>query len=1355
MHSQHCLVPALMCGVMLGCAASSHAADPVSDARTLAATANKDWYKQYTKVKGEFSRRMAARLVLTAKTPLEKLMQAEAYRYFKRYDESWKIYNELSDQFPNSAMLHCHIAMAFIEAGNFKTAELKVAAAERADPESAYVFAARGALLQAQEQRKAAFEQYTDALRRNPYIYGLRGRRVLLAWLKEPGEQVRSHTTPLVPQFRNGKWYDEFEYSIVEDPRLSAGFPWRLPNDNPKVKKGDEDDFRRTCQLLSRGNVLDGIEMLGNVAERGWNGPIGDRRGIAHLAIGDYDADPGRLSSARLEGGVRWIDGKLPYDSYSDYLTAEWRYKSDAPRIKQLIREGHWDRGFLHTPTYAQMFDKNLVGYKNAIAKVLTPFTEKDFPAYKKPFAEDELRLAWETGVSAEAAWHQAHKPKKSTDKPVKPTYKGTEPARRHLMLAAQTPSIVSSDPIMKGYHLLDPAELSKSAPSLQFLAPVQLRHFRTLQHFRHELQVGYDKQMLALYKEILRRYYFVPGRTRTESTKELLDEFIKKAGGGPVYVYAGHFAMGCYYESIDPVKAKFHFAKAATTLKRWDCRQVDEQALLAFGQGEELAHWDWDPVSRARWNIIDAKQKKLKELPKVPRIGPLLDRTHVIREAIALEPEPTAEEKQVDELRLCECASCRLFRVKLLLPYVDLMPAPTGFAQTHWWLTVEKADGTELWSLYVDDDKNVLVYGVRGEKFRAFGYCTSKDETDIQVLFSKSARKLDGRLIDDNTLQGTGQDADGKPIRWVAYRIIKPAQPPRGPGKEDLDGGKFAGTTWKLYQTLGGDVTYTFKDDHTFEEVGKREPLNASRWVSFKPSPIRFSINNGFITYEGFLLDDNTMMGSVGNESSCWNWFAVREGTEIKVAKLVPKPVISTPKTTPKSEPRPTPKPEPKPGSIGKPEPHPELRPIEKNADVAGLAGSRWWVTLERLDEISTYEFTLNDDYTAAVSRTSWHNGSQWTSESADDVRISLMGDRLRLEGRLVEANTIKGFGKDSGRPLTWIARRILRVKETPVAPSKKPVDVGKLSDTVWMVYTPGGDPFTYMFRPDNTLAKSDGRQVAKSRWSSPSKQLVRFSLNDDVVKYEGKLVDENTIIGTAGNGQIGWSWMAVRQEPVSLPRPKPEPKPETTPLPVADVAGLADSKWWVTLKTSRETDTYVFTLNKDHTTTVRRTSWHDGSQWTSDSAKQIHISLFEGKQQLEGRMIAENSIDGSGQDRYGKPLTWMAQRIVDAKETPPAPSKEPKDMARLSGSVWKIYKASGSPATYKFSGDNTLATSDGKLLNRSRWSSSAEKLVRFSLNGDYVMYEGKLVNDHTIVGTAGNGRSAWSWMALRQPSE
>ncbi|WP_144057298.1 tetratricopeptide repeat protein [Novipirellula maiorica] len=195
MRSQILLIPALFFGLLFGRAATIDAADPAAEAEALVATASKDWYKHYAKASGEFSRRMAARLVLKANTPLERLLQTEAYRYFNRQGEAWKIYNELSDEFPNSAMLHCHIAMAFIEAGDYKTAKLKIDAANRADSESAYVFAARGALLQAQEQREAAFEQYTEALRRNPYIYGLRGRRVLLAWLSEPDEPRLSDLT--------------------------------------------------------------------------------------------------------------------------------------------------------------------------------------------------------------------------------------------------------------------------------------------------------------------------------------------------------------------------------------------------------------------------------------------------------------------------------------------------------------------------------------------------------------------------------------------------------------------------------------------------------------------------------------------------------------------------------------------------------------------------------------------------------------------------------------------------------------------------------------------------------------------------------------------------------------------------------------------------------------------------------------------------------------------------------------------------------------------------------------------------------------------------------------------------------
>ncbi|EMI22659.1 hypothetical protein RMSM_00414 [Rhodopirellula maiorica SM1] len=74
--------------------------------------------------------------------------------------------------------------------------------------------------------------------------------------------------------------------------------------------------------------------------------------------------------------------------------------------------------------------------------------------------------------------------------------------------------------------------------------------------------------------------------------------------------------------------------------------------------------------------------------------------------------------------------------------------------------------------------------------------------------------------------------------------------------------------------------------------------------------------------------------------------------------------------------------------------------------------------------------------------------------------------------------------------------------------------------------------DDYTVESQKTSTLTKPFARD--DSRWNSPAAGKILISFNKGGVLYEGRSLDENTLIGTAGVKSFNrtFAWMARRVE-------------------------------------------------------------------------------------------------------------------------------------------------------------------------------------------------------------------------------
>ena len=85
------------------------------------------------------------------------------------------------------------------------------------------------------------------------------------------------------------------------------------------------------------------------------------------------------------------------------------------------------------------------------------------------------------------------------------------------------------------------------------------------------------------------------------------------------------------------------------------------------------------------------------------------------------------------------------------------------------------------------------------------------------------------------------------------------------------------------------------------------------------------------------------------------------------------------------------------------------------------------------------------------------------------------------------------------------------------------------------------------------------------------------------------------------------------------------------------------------------------------------------------------------------------------------------------------------------LNGTVWR-YEDEELSYTISFDSEGKLITThpfDTTPAN-DNWKQESGKII-FSYNNHFSVYEGTLVNEGLIVGTAKNGQSSWQWRAYR----
>lgn len=128
----------------------------------------------------EYFHRMSSRLAFPANSARERILQAEALRYFDLSEDAWKIYDELTGEFPQSTFLYCHRTMARLEQGDLAGAQKELSKLRRIDSNSPWGYAAEGAICQAKGDWPAALDAFDQAFKRNPYIFGLSGRKALI-----------------------------------------------------------------------------------------------------------------------------------------------------------------------------------------------------------------------------------------------------------------------------------------------------------------------------------------------------------------------------------------------------------------------------------------------------------------------------------------------------------------------------------------------------------------------------------------------------------------------------------------------------------------------------------------------------------------------------------------------------------------------------------------------------------------------------------------------------------------------------------------------------------------------------------------------------------------------------------------------------------------------------------------------------------------------------------------------------------------------------------------------------------------------------------------------------------------------
>lgn len=363
----------------------------------------------------DFDRLRLEEIIREAKTPFEKLQQARAYRYFHRTQEASEVYQTLAQEFPKSPLLLCEFAMAALEMGNEVTAKQLLADAEKLQPTSGYVLAARGALLQAQGKFAEAVTAYDAAIQANPYIIGLHGRRMLLQQeLLDSGKvQLKPETSPMVYARKSASEIAEF----------TLGFPWRLPDKLVTIEGSKPLEAAMT--RFYRGDIQGAAAALEKLRDepglaKEEQAELAELVGLDYLAVSDY----GRARDAENLGNAAPVD------------------RGPERAVKQFDGSVSIPRANIQLTWVDDITRDRLMGQAALVGLLpLHPKTQEDYWLLAAGTAYNALGASPTVGGSAEDSARQT-----------------LAKANEYLAKAREAPSLAANDPITAGVKLLPPA---------------------------------------------------------------------------------------------------------------------------------------------------------------------------------------------------------------------------------------------------------------------------------------------------------------------------------------------------------------------------------------------------------------------------------------------------------------------------------------------------------------------------------------------------------------------------------------------------------------------------------------------------------------------------------------------------------------------------------------------------------------------------------------------------------------------------------------------------------------------------------------------------------------------------------
>ena len=143
----------------------------------------------------------------------------------------------------------------------------------------------------------------------------------------------------------------------------------------------------------------------------------------------------------------------------------------------------------------------------------------------------------------------------------------------------------------------------------------------------------------------------------------------------------------------------------------------------------------------------------------------------------------------------------------------------------------------------------------------------------------------------------------------------------------------------------------------------------------------------------------------------------------------------------------------------------------------------------------------------------------------------------------------------------------------------------------------------------------------------------------------------------------------------------------------------------------------------------------------WTR-SGDTVTLSKNGGYAVFTMKLIGDHTMQGTATNEAGKTWHARASRVAPGSERAPNPSSFP-----LTNSRWATYKNTSTKvsAHFTFRGDGTFHATGNTNSDPETWSQDGDS-VRLGINNDYVVYEGKLTSDHTMI-LEGKNEKGESW--------